>query len=859
MWRNIYYDNSRKKLFLWSWDKQGKRRMYDFAFEPFLYVETTDAKNADGKSLFGTNLKKLTFASESARNAYIKQSNIRRLFYNLKPEQQFLLDLYRDKDFDWSELPFKVFYVDIEVYSPYEFPEADEAKHPINVVTIYDSIAQTYHVWGLNDYDKSKLNEVLQKQNISPLDLSKIKYTHCRSETELLQKFLDFWTNDYPDLVTGWNIEGFDIPYLINRISYVLSEADARSLSPVNKLYVREGIATKFGREINKWYIRGLTCLDYMDLYKTFSRGEQDSYSLNNIAAVELDITKLSHNASDLASLSESDWNMFVNYNIHDVNLVRLLDEKLNYVNIARFLAYKGFTKIEDSLGKIMIVTGAMCKEANRLGKIIPTFAPSNSQEDYVGGYVREPQRGLHEAVVSFDANSLYPNTIITLNLSPETKIGKIIYKDDDECRVKFVNGKIQSMSHEKLHELCSKNNLALSMAGVLYRQDVKGICPSFIDSLYQERVVIQNQIEQLESQNLKENKAKIKHLDQMQYTIKIFLNSAYGTYANKYSPFYDIDMAASITETGQAVIKQAAGVVNQYFTQEHNLPDKDYIIYGDTDSIYLTMKSYLAIKQVTVLHDNGNVTEEFVKETDTLQSYINDKINDWARNVLHSTDPRYFFKRESICDAGLFLEKKRYILSVRYDGKRHKHKFKYVGVEVQRSTYSAAIKTMMKDIIMEVFRTKDRLKSDAKYRECYERFKELPIDEIAFRSSIKDYEKYASQSDGFKIASHTPIHVKSAIYYNTLLETLKLKAKYQAIVSGTKIKYIYTGQNKYGIKCIGFNDTIPEEFDIKVDVEKMFESLVAPCIERVYNSLGWQLPDMRRQYQCDFLELFGL
>ena len=195
----------------------------------------------------------------------------------------------------------------------------------------------------------------------------------------------------------------------------------------------------------------------------------------------------------------------------------------------------------------------------------------------------------------------------------------------------------------------------------------------------------------------------------------------------------------------------------------------------------------------------------------------------------------------------------------MRYDGKRNKHKYKYVGVEVQRSTYSNAVKKLMKDIITTAFKSKDRAITDAKYRECYESFKTLPIDDIALRSSIKDYEKYASQSNGFNIALHTPIHVKSAIYFNTLINTLNLKSKYMPIISGTKIRYVYTAQNKYGLKCIGFNDTIPPEFDIKIDTEKMFEKLVAPCIERVYSCIGWQIPDMSRQYQCDFLDLFAL
>lgn len=864
MWRNIFYDNSKKKIFLWSWDKDGNRKKFDFDYEPYLYVETNNKKQEEAKSLFGTSLKKMTFTRDSDRNNYVKTSGLKRVFYNLRPEQQFLLELYKDKDYDWSGLPFKTFMIDIEVYtrkadgSRGEFPNADEAKYPINVVTIYDTLNETFNIWGLGEYDKSTLDASLGDKNSKSISTDKINYTACISEKDLLEKFIAFWKKDYPDAITGWNIEGFDIPYIINRIAYVLDEETAQQLSPVKKLYMKQIQNAKFGKDINKWFIRGITVLDYMDLYKTFSRGQQDSYSLNNIATVEEVGGKLDFEG-DLDTLADTNWNHFVSYNIHDVNLVKRLEEKLHFMNIARFLAYKGFTKIEDSLGKIMIVTGAMCKEANRMNRIIPTFPPTNNQEDYVGGYVRKPQRGLQEAVVSFDANSLYPNTIITLNLSPETKIGKVWFKDEEFIEIKFITGKVEKFTHAQFEQFCVKGKIAVSSADVLFRQDFKGICPNFIDSLYQERVVIQKQLEDLEKQNpTPEIKAKVEHLDLMQYTIKIFLNSAYGTYANKYSPFYDIDVAASITETGQAVIKEAANIANNYLN-EGNPTQSDCIVYGDTDSVYISIKEHIKKLKIPLLDDNKAISKECIDETDNLQNFINKKVNEWSCNILHSADSRFFFKRESICDTALFLEKKRYILSVKHDGKRNKHKFKYIGVEVQRSSYSTPIKEMMKDVIVTVFNSKDRIVTDAKYREIYEKFKTLDIDQIAFRSSIKDYNKYAKIADGFKVASGTPIHVKSAIFFNELLKVLKLKNNYQPIISGTKIKYLYTAQNKYGINSIGFNDKLPPEFGIDIDIEKMFEKIVAPCIERVYSCIGWSIPDMRKQYASDFLDLFGI
>jgi len=223
----------------------------------------------------------------------------------------------------------------------------------------------------------------------------------------------------------------------------VLGENETKRLSPVGSLYYREDVRRAFGKDVGRWHIRGISCVDYMEAYKTFSRGEQESYSLNYIAHVELKEGKVAYNATNLAQLSEQDWNKFVVYNIQDVDLLIKLEDKLRFLQILRMIAYKGFTTLESSMGKISVVTGAIAQQALENGKIFPTFV-KDQMSKYGGGFVKEIDPGLHENIITFDANSLYPNTLISLNLSLETKLGKIINvdKEKNEVELRLENGK---------------------------------------------------------------------------------------------------------------------------------------------------------------------------------------------------------------------------------------------------------------------------------------------------------------------------------------------------------------------------------------------------------------------------------
>ena len=853
MYRNVYYSSREGIVHLFTWDENGERIVKKAPFKPYFYIETNLDKT-DALSIFNTKLKKKEFRNSFERNKAAQDGAIKRLYHNIQVEQQYLIDTFKDEYSkpEFTKNPLKVCFLDIEVFSPDEFPEAKDAKHPINLITIYDNLSQTFYTWGNKPYTPSRANVV---------------YTQCSSEHNLLSKFLEFWENGYfPDILSGWNTDFFDFPYLINRITNLLGEDAAKRLSPLKSLWCRKGIFVK-GQELDRWYIHGISAMDYLEVYKGFARGLLESYALNFVAQHELGEGKLAINATNLATLSESDWQNFVDYNIQDVDLLVRMENKLQFFKIIRMLAYKGLTSFESALGKVSIVTGCVALEASRHGMVIPTFVEGPIRNEIEGGYVRDPERGLKTSIVSYDANSLYPNTIITLNISPETKVGKIAAKNSDTTSLILTSGKEYTLPNEKFEQFVVNEKLAISKAGVLYTQKKKGVVPSLIDGLYSERVANKNQYVDLKKKLSKLTpdtdeyricKASMERADTIQYVIKILLNSIYGVFANKFSPICDSDHAGSITLTGQSVVKQASVILDEYARSRHGV-GTSLTIYGDTDSTHITIQP-IVDKLKLKLFDKNKVTSAGLDLIDKeMGTYLNDEIKKWSASEFRSIDPRYFFKRESICDVGVYLQKKRYIIHVLNDEGADINKFKYVGVEIARSTTPKKAKELIKKVIETSLVMQDQNNANKLYKEVYEKFKSLGVDDIAIRGGLSDLEKHEVKAEGFKIAKGTPNHVKGAIWYNQLLKHRNLETKYERITSGGKVKKIYIAPNKYNIDTLCYPVSFPPEFnDFQVDYQEMFDTLIKPPILAVYEAVGWRLPDANNETQTDLFDLFS-
>lgn len=482
-YRNIFYDPYEKCINLFTWDKEGNRIKVKTSYEPYLYVEG----NGEYESIFGTKLIKKTFRTQYDRYKYIKNTGIKRVFENHPPVQQYLIDTFWkvNETPDFSINPIKVIFLDIETYSPDSFPQTDDPTHTVNVITCYDSLNNHYHTFGLGEFDNKD---------------SDVTYVKCPSERDLFIKFIEYIEEDYPDIISGWNSDLFDIPYILNRCTRILGEEWTNRLSPGGRVYSRS-IRGQFGQEQTRWYIEGISLIDYLDVYKRFSMGLKESYKLDAIGEAELGEKKVDIGNMNLATLSDKDWQTFVEYNIQDVRLLTKLEEKLKYTELIKMLAYVGLTTFEAAMGSLSVINGATAVTSRKRNQCIPSFIRNDTTGKNPGAYVGEPLKGFKENIISFDANSLYPNVMISLNMSPETKVGKIEDKNNKEIVIRNTSGKVYTLTHEKFIEFCKKEEIAISKANVLFTQKEKGVMPEILDFYYNKRVEVKKELTEYKQQ----------------------------------------------------------------------------------------------------------------------------------------------------------------------------------------------------------------------------------------------------------------------------------------------------------------------------------------------------------------------
>jgi len=867
VYRNIIYNAKQESCMLFTWDDDGNRIVRETSFNPYVYYETNG--KSCGTSIFSTAVKKRKFRTQYERYKFVKDCGIKRVFENIPSEQQFLIDQYweHNESKEFTQHPLKTLFIDIETYSPDTFPDINNPSHPINVITVYDTLKHKFYSWGTKSYETTNI-----KTQGGTIDSSNIIYCHCKTEVEMLRRFINYLKEDYPDILTGWNSEMFDIPYIISRMGRILDENEYKQLSPTGDVYCRE-ISGQFGNTQIRWYIKGIASLDYLDIYKKFSMGLRENYKLDTIAQFELGDKKLDFGNINLAQLSEQNWQTFVDYNIQDVNLLVRMEEKLQFLKLLRMLAYVGLSPLESAMGTLTVITGASVIQARKDGYVIPTFVKEISKDGkYEGAYVGEPERGFQKDIISFDANSLYPSTMVTLNLSPETKVGNIVEKNEDHVVVKHVNGKIFKLTHDKFIKFVKKEKIAITRARALFSQKNKGIIPKIVDKLYSQRVEFKTEMDKTrrklskmsdEDPEYKNVKALAETWWVKQYTVKILINSIYGYFGNKYAPLGDPDIARSITLTGQAVIKQSNKILYNYIKHQiksETLRVEDVIKYNDTDSSYISISPLLNHLNIP-LHVDNKVTTEAYNLAQDIEDDLNINITKWAKSTLNSLDPRFVFKREAVADVGMFLEKKRYVLHILDDEGIPVNKFKYTGVEVVRTTLPEPVKPYIKRIIETMMRTQSFGDTNKLLNETYDIFKDLPEEDIAFAMGCKEYDKYASKCDGFNTCKGMPIHVKSSYMYNKILEKMNLENKYEAIGSGDKVRYFYVQQpNRYGANAIGYKYFYPPEFAevFKIDRELMFDKIVFSIIERFYDSVKWKAKKPGMAVQTDLFELLS-
>lgn len=506
MYRNAFWDSQKKCIQLRTWDKDGNRLSLAVPFKPYLYIESN---KGDSKSIFGTKLEKKEFTSLFDRSQFVKNSGTKRFFGNLDCSQQFLIDLFWDKvnTPDFSKNPLRIIFYDIEVdpLPDNQFPVPELAKAEINIITAWDSVAKKYYIFSKYPYNGNNL-------------IKDSVFIHCENEKNLLLKFISFWKAlDYPDIVSGWNSNGFDFPYIRNRIIKVLGDSAFLSLSPYG--VIRDFVTIdKMLRELVKYDIAGVSNLDYLDVYAKFKVTKQESYKLDFIAESELGYGKVDYDGMTIYEFMSKYWDRFVEYNVRDVELLVKLEEKLRYYQILRIVSNLACTNYDKGLTTIPITNGALAIRAKQRGEILHTFVRQTSHDPKPGGYVFSTP-GFHRDIVTVDATSLYPSIIMSNNVSPETKVGIVKWEDDVDMyvgekydKLDFIlpSGEKYNLTREKLQYLIKQKDLILSANGSVFSQDHEGIFPEFIRDVFSRRVNVKKEIKQINKENEKiENKLK--------------------------------------------------------------------------------------------------------------------------------------------------------------------------------------------------------------------------------------------------------------------------------------------------------------------------------------------------------------
>ena len=737
---------------------------------------------------------------------------------------QYIYEEYPDESMSYDMGDIRVFTLDIETGAENGFPDIDSADQEILLISIKDSNTNVISVFGTRPYDHNTKDGVH----------GDVKYMHFSSETAMLNAFIHWWSSNYPDVITGWNVQLFDMPYIIRRINRVIGEKESRLISPWKNVYCRE-IYIKGRRQI-AYDISGVAVLDYLELYKKFTYTNQESYRLDHIAFVELGEKKLDHSEYDtFKEFYDNDWSKFVEYNIHDVRLVDRLDDKMKLLDLAITMAYDARVNFEDVYSQVRMWDNIIYVYLARQNIAIPPKIESNKDNQYVGAYVKEPKPGIYDWVVSFDLNSLYPHLIMQYNLSPETLLPR-----------KRPSAQIDRLLF-KQEQLDDLEGCTVCANGTLYDTTFQGFLPKLMEKIYKERTIYKKKMltakQQYEKTPSVELQKEIARCNNIQMARKIQLNSAYGAIGNEHFRYYRLEIAEAITTSGQLSIRWIGNKMNEYLNRVLKTDGEDYVIASDTDSMYLNLGPLVE----SVYKGREKTDQSVVSFLDKIcnlefEKYIESSYQELA-DYLNAYDQMMVMKRENIASKGIWTAKKRYILDVwDSEGVRYeKPKMKIMGLETQRSSTPQyfrdklldAFKTIIKGTNEDVLDFIDFVKEDTR--------KQDPID-IAFPRGVNGLEKYKSHTDIY--VKGTPIHVRGALLYNFYVKKNKVSHKYAPIQEGEKIKYIYLKQpNPIGENVVSFMGQIPKEFQVDkfINYNLQFEKCFLDPLKNVLQCIEWE------------------
>ena len=797
----------------------GEHVQYRDDYNPTLFVPSK--KESKYRTLEGERVEPIQpgFVRD-CREFYKKYQDVEgfKIYGNDRYVSQYISDKYPEDEIKFDISKIRLVTLDIEVKSENGFPDPETADQEILLISLQDYNTKQIITWGVNPFDNKQKN---------------VNYIECANEWSLLQRFIDYWNSNIPDVVTGWNIQYYDIPYLSKRLNRVLGEKEMKRLSPwgmntENEIYIK-------GRRHLYYDVAGLTQLDYLDLYKKFTYKAQESYRLDYIAGVELGQKKLDHSEFDtFKDFYTQGWQKFVEYNIIDVELVDRLEDKMKLIELAITMAYDAKVNFADVFFQVRMWDTIIYNYLKKRNIVIPPKDRSQKNDKYAGAYVKEPVPGKYDWVVSFDLNSLYPHLIMQYNISPETL-------REDRHPSASVEGFLKQ-------EVEIDGDYAVCANGAQYRKDVRGFLPELMDKMYNERVIFKKRMLQAK-QEYEKNPSnaltkEIARCNNIQMAKKISLNSAYGAIGNQYFRYYKLANAEAITLSGQVSIRWIENKMNEKINKILKTQEVDYVIASDTDSIYLNLGPLVERVYEGREKTNQNVVGFLNKVCENeFEPFIEGAYETLAR-YLNAYEQKMFMKRENIAERGIWTAKKRYILNVwDSEGVRYEEpKLKMMGIEAVKSSTPAPCRKMIKDGLKLMMNgTEDdviKFIDDAR-----KKFKSLPPEDISFPRTVSDVKKYKAHSTIY--GKGTPIHARCALLFNHYIEKNKLTNKYSLIQNGEKLKFCYLKKpNIIHENVISFIQDFPTELglDRYVDYDLQFEKSFLEPLKIILDAIGWNV-----------------
>jgi len=799
--------------------KNGIPYLSKVDFQPTMYVESDKDQQTPWRSLYGKKVFEVKPGSINATREFVEQYKDVHGFTihgNDNFIAQYISDKYLGKEVIGDMDHIKTLSMDIETETENGFPDIVTANEKVLLISLQDKVSKAITTFGWKDWSKTR---------------DDVNYIRCVDEAHMLKEFMIFWQNNYPDVVTGWNVNLFDIPYLVRRIEKVIGETSASKLSPWN--IIKEKVVGIQGRQHISYNIAGVAILDYLDLYKKFTYTKQESYKLDYIAEVELGDHKKANPGDSFKDFYTDHWDLFVDYNIHDTVLVDKLEDKMKLIELIVTMAYNAKVNYEDVFSQIRMWDAIIYNHLREGNIVIPAKNNSHKDEQFAGAYVKDPILGAHKWLASFDLNSLYPHLIMQYNISPET----MVPFRDHNCTVDKLL--YQEIDTTRLLEM----NLTMTANGVCYRRDEHGFIPELMDKMYKDRSMYKKQMIKVQQEyELTKNKELLKdisRLNNLQMAMKIALNSVYGAIGNAYFRYFDIRIAEGITTSGQVSIRWMANKLNVYMNKIMKTIDKDYVVAIDTDSIYLSLETLV---ETTC---KGKSTEDKIKYMDKIceEAFIPfiDKGYQELADYMNAYEQKMIMKREVLADKAIWTAKKRYLMNVHNsEGVQYAEpKIKISGLEMVKSSTPAVIRQSLRDSVKVILH-----KEEVDLRSFVDKFKgtflKMPAQDIAFPRGVNNLKKYTGSPI---YAKGTPIHVRGSLLHNHHLKRLGLTKKYEEIREGDRIKFVYLKlPNVFQEDVIAFVGELPEEFGLAqyIDYDLMFQKSFIDPLQIILDAVNW-------------------